>query len=207
MRLGIDIDGCLADFNTAYGELIVKTTGIDFFPDGWKQDPNFPKTWNWEIDNGYTPEQIKKVWDVIVKNPRFWKKLEPYPETKEVLKELNSLAKKGTDVYFLTHRMGVKAKQQTEEWLYDLGMSYPTVLITGDKCPVLHNLGIRFFIDDKLATMNDVVRKLGVRDNHYYILNRPYNQSGREHGMKAANSILEALRAAALIKGSEIIGG
>lgn len=200
MRLGFDIDGCLADFNSAYGKLLIEVTGVNHFKDGWETDPEFPKTWNWELDAGYTKEQMGMVWDVILKNPKFWLNLEPMPEAKALIKELNKLARKGTDIYFLTHRMGVKAKFQTEEWLYGLGMHYPTVLLTGDKAPILHNLGVKFFVDDKLATMNDIHRQLGSKGNHYYLLNRPHNQVGREHGVRAVNSIVEALQAANVFK-------
>ncbi len=204
MRLGIDIDGCLANFNSSYIDIIVEVTGVNLFPEGCKDDVAFPTTWNYELDNGYTKEQVKKVWDEIVHNTKFWEKLEAYPDTKETIKELNRLAKKNHDVYFLTHRMGKNAKLQTETWLYNHGMNYPTVLLTGDKGPVLNNLGIKFFVDDKLETVNDIMRQ-GLDTQHFYLIDRPYNQKNRRPGVKSLPSILAALQAAQLVTVKETV--
>lgn len=203
MVLGIDIDGVLADFTTAYADLLVEITGSDLLPKGWREgivNKTFPTSWNWDLDAGYTKEQTRQVWERgILTSAKFWRSLQALPGAQDAIKQFNKLSNEGHEVYFMTHRMGKKAKQQTEEWLYDHGMNYPTVLLSGDKTPLLANLGAKFFIDDKVATMNDVLRA-GVVGEHLYIINSPWNNEGRERGLKAAHSAVDALQIAGLYK-------
>lgn len=202
MVLGIDVDGVLADFNTSFAEAVIEVTGTDLFPKDWREaikDKTFPTTWNWDLDAGYTKEQSRKTWEQgILTSSKFWKSLAPLPGAVDAIKQFNRMSNEGHEVYFLTHRNGKKAKQQTEEWLYDLGMNYPTVLLTGNKLPVLDNLGVQFFIDDKLATVNEVYRAGVVK--HLYLFNSPWNNEGREKGLSSVHTVEEALRNANLFK-------
>jgi uncharacterized HAD superfamily protein len=193
MRLGIDIDGCLANFNEAFGDALIKTTGRDLLPDGWKTNSEFPTTWNWDLAAGYTPEESKRTWEQeIISSSSFWASLPPYPDTAATLKQLNRLSKRH-DVYFLTHRMGKNCKQQTEEWLAKHGMDRPTVIISGQKLPIIVSLGLNFFIDDKLQTVNEIFRA-EVPELALFLKNAPWNQVGREKGLKSILSVEAALR-------------
>lgn len=201
MVIAIDIDGCLADFNTAYGNAVVKVTGVDLFPKGWQDSPTFPTTWNWDLDAGYTAEQSKMVWEkAILSNNKFWASLDPLPGAEETLANLNRLRRKGHDIYFLTHRMGKNAKFQTEQWLEECGMPNATVILTGQKVPVLLSINAEFFVDDKLATMNEVYR--AYTDLRRYgtlrLIDAPYNQLRRERGLKSSPSVRAALEEAGL---------
>ena len=202
MVLGIDIDGVLADFNTAYAETLVETTGVDLLPLNWRENianKSYPTSWNWDIDAGYTKEQIRQTWErAIFTSSKFWKSLPPLPGAIDAIKQFNKLSLDGHEIYFLTHRNGKKAKQQTEEWLYDHGMNYPTVLLSGDKLPILVNLGANFFIDDKLATVNEVYRAKAL--HNVYLLNCPWNNEGREKGLKSVHTVEEALKDAKIYK-------
>lgn len=202
MILGIDVDGVLADFNTSFAEAMIEVTGVDQFPKNWREgikDKTYPNTWNWDLDAGYNKEQSRKVWEQgILTSSKFWKSLAPLSGAQEAIKQFNRLSNEGHEVYFLTHRNGKKAKQQTEEWLYDLGMNYPTVLLTGNKLPVIANLGVNFFIDDKLATVNEVYRAKVVKN--LYLFNSPWNVEGREKGLVSVHTIEDALKDAGIYK-------
>lgn len=203
MVLAVDIDGCLADFSTAYGELLVKVTGKDLLPQGWKAqlaEGTFPTTWYWEREAGYTKEDESKVWkDYILKQGIFWEDLGAMEGATEVIKQLNKLAKRGQDIYYVTHRMGEKAKYQTEKWLYGLGMDYPTVILSGDKTPLLYGLGVNFFVDDKLETLMDICDKMHVSPKPWilngglYLKDAPYNKGTERVGFKRAGSVKEAM--------------
>src|SRR5258706_7339654 len=83
------------------------------------------------------------------------------------------MANLGHEVYFITNRMGIRAKHQTEIWLYSLGMNYPTVIVTGDKLPILRSLGVNFFVDDRYETIMEVAEaKLPLK---LYLRQAPYN--------------------------------
>lgn len=180
MVIVLDIDGVLANFTKAYGELLTKVGG-DKLPAGWQDDPDFPAVWYWERAAGYSKEVEERVWSKYItqKGSHFWKNLEPLPTARESLMHLNSLIKQGhTECYFLTHRMGHGAKLQTEEWLYANGIDYPTVLMTGEKVPWLRLLKANFFIDDRPETIQDVARVAVEEkwpDFKLYLKQAPYN--------------------------------
>lgn len=206
--IGIDVDGVLANFTASYGRSIVEHIGEDKLPDGWHQDPDFPKTWNWELDAGYTAEQVKAVWDSkILRSSTFWMDLAPMEDAKDSLKQLNSLAKAGKEVVFITHRMGKKAKRQTEQWLYSHGIDYPTVILSGNKLAVIRTIGADFYIDDKLSTMAEIHRHcqdltITLKD-HAYLKHAPYNTAARPAGLKTAVSLSDALKQSGLWKESK----
>lgn len=151
MRLGVDLDGVLANFTDSYARYLTKETGIEFptSSDEW------PTEWDWEIASGVTKAQAKMVWDthILGKGSRFWLGLKSIDGAGTALRRLNELTREGHDVYFITHRMGDKAKLQTERWLYERGVNYPTVLLSGDKVPLIRSLEIEWFIDDKPETV------------------------------------------------------
>lgn len=176
-HLAVDLDGVLGKFTDSYAALITKHTGLTFPP----QSDEWPTEWYWERSAGLTREQEEKVWqEILQEGSTFWQKLAPMPEAKDTITQLNHLAKTTCDVYFLTNRMGSQAKYQTEKWLYQGGMDYPTVVLVADKLPVIRALSIDFFIDDKLETIQDTARaatedKLPVR-GHIYLKDAPYNR-------------------------------
>src|SRR5712691_9573992 len=112
MIIGVDCDGVLADFNTAFIALCKKVTGRNLFPEGYEQH-----TWNYPEALGYTSEEVSAVWASIKANPDFWAMLPVYPEAYDALRYLQNLRFRGDDIYFITNRMGNCPKHQTERWL------------------------------------------------------------------------------------------
>ena len=172
-RLGIDIDVCLANFSQAYATELTKYTGIKF-PD-FTHDTT-PNTWYWEREGGVTKEQESWVWNnrILQKGSKFWENLNPLDEAIDTIKQLDKLSKTGHSIYYITHRMGDMAKRQTEKWLYMMGMDYGTVLISGNKLPLIIGLELDAFIDDKESTIKEVVdNPVGAR---IYIKDANYNK-------------------------------
>lgn len=198
MKLGIDVDGVLADFATAYGRLLIDITGRNLLPEGWDiaDNPNWPTTWYWEREAGYTKDEENLVWKQgIYSTNTFWENLEPLPTAVASLERLLDLQKEGHDIYFLTHRSGKRAKYQTETFLVGNGMRFPTVLLTGtDKTPLINGLGLNFFIDDKPTTVADVAEKCKVK--HLFLKAAPYNTEMAT--AKRVASIQEALETVGL---------
>jgi len=204
MRLSIDLDGVCAQFNEAYAKILIKESGRDLFPPGltWEERPETFVCWDWDTFYGYTPQEIDKAWRHGIKNSTtFWEKLQPLEGATDAIKQLNRMAKSGDDVYFLTNRIGYRAKYQTEKWLYAQGCDYPTVFLVADKVPVIRALGIHFVIDDKLETINDlarVVEEEGWTGMKIYLKDAPYNREGRRQDIIVVGSINEALKAEGL---------
>jgi len=200
--VALDIDGCLADFNTSYGKLLANLNGKDLCPEGWEMDPEFPKVWNWERAAGYSTAVENATWKTIVGvGNKFWQELTPYTGVPETLGKLNESVKAGKiNLYFLTDRMGDRAKLQTEKWLYEYGVDYPTVILGGDKVPFLKTVRANFFIDDKpstLVTVYSVSKNENWPDFSLYALDMPYNREVPQ--VKRAASVFEAMKDAGVL--------
>lgn len=195
-KLAIDLDGCLADFNLDYGRLFIELTGENHFPDDWEEQlaaNTFPPVWNWETNAGYTQAQFKKVWSEITHNDGFWSGLGELPGARDVVRSLNKMANLGHDIYFITNRMGIRAKHQTEIWLYGLGMNYPTVIVAADKLPILRSLGVGFFVDDKPETVLEVAE--ANLDMKLYLRQAPYNYPrAYPNNVRQVLTVAEALK-------------
>lgn len=189
MNIAIDIDGVLADFTSAYAKRIVKVTGENKFP-----KPLVIPCWDWDVHYGYSKDQIAATWEDITKDGLFWQKLDPIPD-RDVFARLNVLAKTNP-MYFITNRMGLNCKQQTEKFLYNHGIDYPTVLIASNKQPIIDALKVEFFVDDRLETMNELV--IQRKRDHFYLKDASYNQIGRALSLQVAANIKDALMKAGL---------
>ena len=209
MTLVSDIDGCLASFESAWNPLLAKITGEDKLPKGWSDDPNFPSEWDWD-KTAYGKDIVSKGWEHVARSDKFWLDLKPMPGVGlEVGKQLNRL-QRNHDVFFMTSRCGVGVQRQTCQWLYDnLGINYPNVIVVkhfDDKWPLLDNLRAKWFIDDKLETMEgwyNYCYKAGIRTNDHYfaLVDRPYNRNGRTvKDMRVAANVEDALKQSNLLE-------
>lgn len=168
MRIGIDVDGVLADFNKSFIERVIEVTGQDKFP----PRPFDIPTWDYPQFYGYSNKQCSEVWKSIKKDSMFWRRLTSYEGTFKFLFDLHELKE---DTYFITSRPGIDAKYQTERWLKSYGWpdSNPTVLISSKKGKCVEALDLTHYIDDKTENCEDV------RDSQpscqVFMLSRPWN--------------------------------
>jgi 5'(3')-deoxyribonucleotidase len=144
LRIGFDIDGVLADFNTAYMARIVYVTGRNLFPDNYQ-----PDTWYYPEKLGYKSDELNAVWLSINADLTFWRSLKPYAGTHDIIDKLTQRVWDGDDVYFVTARPSRNAKWQTECWLSSVGMTSPTVLIASEKGLICQALELDAYIDDR----------------------------------------------------------
>lgn len=168
LRVGMDIDGVLAQFNPAYIKLI-REAGFTCPDEG----TDFPNCWAYDKQAGMDPESIARMWTTIKKDPTFWLRLDPYPDTIEFLAELHVLP---IDVYFISNRFGKNAKWQTEQWLRSYGVRNPTVLVTSKKAQACNLLEINMYIDDYDTNCRSVV--CSTLDHPMtFMLERPWNRN------------------------------
>lgn len=172
MRIGIDVDGVLANFSADYAKLIVETTGRNLFHPG---DTVNPPVWDWEKLRGYTDEEIKDVWKIIKASETFWADLEPLVGGLFLASRIEWVDK-WHDIYYVTARVGNDAKWQTEMWLNTVcGVPLPTVLLSKDKGAVCKALDLNIYVDDNLENIEGV--ELHSPQTHAYLLNYNYNQA------------------------------
>jgi hypothetical protein len=196
MRVGFDMDGVIADFNSGMHELMVGMTERDLFPPSFHKEG--PRTWNFPLDYGYTPEEINAAWEVIKADPMFWMSLDPHHDALSTLKLVWGLLEKNHEVYFITNRMGVAAKRQSEIWLLQhlilptTGKNYmhragypphhPTVLLSGEKGLCALALQLDAYVDDRFENIEDVT--FHSPKTRAYLLHKPYNEGRVSRGVR-----------------------
>ena len=195
---GIDLDGCLANFESGFAPILTDLTGITFPLD----EPTFPEVWQWPTlhltNSGMSEKEAKAVesaaWKRVTQDPAFWLSLKPYPETASTLKSLTRLTAEGHEIYFITHRPGANPKRQSEIWLEINGYKResPTVLVSGEKGFLAAGLGLDFFIDDKPENHEQVRRFCGTRCRRY-IVDHPYNRHHDDKYAVRVTTVKEAL--------------
>lgn len=151
LRLGIDIDGCLADFNEGYRRKFVEVTGRDLF-----RGEVDPPCWHYHTVYGYNDADNDAVWKSIAESHDFWETLKPYPGAEDFLRWLFWRAGQ-CEIYFLTTRVGKDVKAQTELWLARNGFPRATVLINrGSKGALAAGLGLTHVLDDRPENLFDL---------------------------------------------------
>lgn len=169
-RVGIDVDGILANFFPAYEKLwIEESGGINLFPAN-----TLPPVWNWPEHYGYDPAILPRVWDRIKADPNFWSSLKPFKGVEDFLFDLSNM---DHEVYFITDRPGVDSQLQTQIWLEAQGYMLPNVIISRrGKGIICEALCIEVYIDDKPENLEDVKEH---EPADLYMLDYPYNQHCR----------------------------
>lgn len=141
MRLGLDLDGVLADFDSSYRQLIEEVT----------QRPlpvADPTVWDWPVTCGVTPEEEAEVWRRIHHSREFWAALGDAPNfTADTCRALADISR-FHDVYFITARPSRYAKHQTEQWLIRHGLP-PCALMTEHKGLAAKVLNLHVYVDDR----------------------------------------------------------
>ena len=168
MKLGLDLDGVLANFNEGFRRRLISANGRDM---NIQPNPTGPY-WDWPQYYGYTNDEVKATWDSIRTDPDFWQYLEAMPGASAFLNWLWRIVadtnwnngrfteEHNVEVYFLTSRNhGPMVKRQTELWLLRNGWEGPaTVLITrGSKGPIAKSLGLTHVLDDRPENLLSVM--------------------------------------------------
>lgn len=176
MRIGFDIDGVLASFESQMVPLLVSFTGRNLFPPDFTDIANGPPVWDWIQLVGYTAAEEEKAWKAVTSGHLFWTTLEPLPGMTTLQHHWRELERRHS-VYFVTNRPGASAKHQTESWLqryllpYD---SHPTVLISAHKGLIARALGLDVYADDHTEYVWDV--RIESPETRCYLLSRTHNQ-------------------------------
>lgn len=176
-KIGIDVDGVLANFSFAYMHLIIRLTGKNLFPEtDWKN----PSCWDWDLVAGYTKEERKLAFASIAESNSFNISLEPFHENVTPLRHNMKYLIDNHDVYFVTNRGGRTAKTQTEEWLRRYvaprgNYGECTAIITGHRVKglICRALQLDAYIDDNYDNVMDCMIESPTTNT--YLLNKSYN--------------------------------
>jgi hypothetical protein len=160
LRIGIDMDGTLADLSSIYHEYEDKLFG--------NHTDEVPETDDAEELSDKEKLKVAKdatrrrdtVWRALRNTPDFWTLLKPL-EPNAVRELQAAMTLHDWEVYFITQRpktAGKSVQRQTQQWLIDQGFEWPSVLtLSGSRGRAAHALDLDFLIDDLPKNCIDVI--------------------------------------------------
>lgn len=179
-KIGIDLDGVIANFAYSFTELASHVYGMRVI-----EDENQILDWDWSKWYGLDKKRLEKLFEMIDESDIFWMQLKLLPQPEEWNRFKTIFNLQNYDVYFITSRQnGINIKKQCEQWLEMNGWNNPTVLLSTQKELVVKGLELDYFIDDnyntcvKVKEMNPSTTTI-IRDY-------PYNQ-GSEQFIRVKN--------------------
>jgi|SRR5215831_5311702 len=146
LKVGLDMDGCLADFIGAFRNESALVLG--------RQILGEPE--NWDFSNWMSQEEMDRVFHRI-HNIRNWFQnfVQPLPYVAMFLRRYCQ----ENEVYFISTRsegLGDPVQVQTQNWLRSVYVEFPTVIITKHKGEVAAALRLDVFLDDKPENLEDI---------------------------------------------------
>jgi len=149
LRIGIDIDGVLADFRSAFRKASKSSLGHDI------DEQSDPKA-----SASLGEKDVKRVWELIARTPNWWMTLQPY-EPEQVARLYNLTRAAGWEVFFLTNRpasAGDTVQFQSQWWIERQGFYLPAVLtVPGSRGEVANGLRLDLVVDDLMLNCVEVV--------------------------------------------------
>lgn len=176
------------DFNTHFIDLarfVYPNVGV---PDS---GPNYPDNWHY-MDSHLTKQEISTLWRMIFNSGSFWSTCPTYDHSEELLITAQAAS---DELYFLTARQGDHIQQQTFRALQNVATGFRVhggvipVEDSAQKPNIVKVLGATHFIDDKIETVESVVRECWM--TAVAVWDQPWN---RQHVFPAAVTRLKTVK-------------
>ena len=168
MKIGMDIDGVLADFVSPFLHILEQRVGGGPIDPASITDPNF------QSHPFLTQDVIYNCMVETSYDPNFWRVLAPLPSESQ-WRSLSRLCREH-EVAFVTHRWvrdTYDIHRVTRDWLSRQGIDDPVVHFTQEKkSQIVNHLAIELFVDDRHENCHDVATQT---DAVVMMPHRPYN--------------------------------
>jgi hypothetical protein len=181
LRVGIDIDGVLADFRTAFRETARDCLRRDVVMDASGTRATLEHT------------DIERVWNHIGRSPNWWMNVRAY-EPAEIAR-LYALARSGRwEICFLTKRPasgGDAVQFQTQWWLEQQGFYLPAVItVPGSRGDLANALRLDLAIDDQFVNCAEII---GAGPTKALLMLRDDNPAMRQHAIDRGVGVVSSL--------------
>jgi hypothetical protein len=172
IRVMIDIDGILANFDEGYKEVLKNNFNINI-------DTNIIRDWNYsDAYPEITKEIDKKAWEIMNSDPYFWINLPPHRNNVRQI----SLIATNTDlpicIYYVTARVTSTSYNtvfyQTKHWLKTAKLwenrCFGGLIFSKEKSKVAEALSLHYAIDDKVSNLDNFPKSCKT-----FLYTRPWN--------------------------------
>ena len=170
LRIGLDMDGVLADFASAFRDVEVRLYGpgpgiVAGNPEAEEEEQHPADGEPTAIKpSELTPRELKRrrdtVWRVIQSTENFWETLSPTAEGL-VARVHEMMLRHRWEVFFITQRPatdGDTVQRQTQRWLVQQGFDLPSVLVLGgSRGAAAGALRLNYHVDDSPQNCIDVI--------------------------------------------------
>ena len=151
LRVGLDLDGVVADFRTAFLEVAARVLG--------RAAIRRPASFMPDVD-GVSAADSKRVWKVITETPNWWTTLVAY-EPAQIARLYQIMRRRCWEVSFLTSRIptaGDSVQFQSQAWLESHGYYLPPVVtVPGSRGEIANALRLDAVIDDQFLNCLEIV--------------------------------------------------
>jgi 5'(3')-deoxyribonucleotidase len=184
LRIGIDMDGTLADLSSAYAEIEDRLFGAELkeherpAPELREAEQHVEETAPAAATIGDNRRPVERrsgrggtrsrdrVWRAIESTPNFWTTLKPLENG--VIERLYQLTgEHNWEVFFITQRpatAGATVQWQTHKWLVEQGFSTPSVIpLSGGRGKCAAALQLDYLVDDTPQNCVDVLSDSSAR--------------------------------------------
>ncbi len=186
LRVGIDVDGVIADFRTAFHAAAVRCLRRNVSD---SEDP--------QSAGPLSSDDIRKVWDYIARTQNWWMDVPPY-EPDQIARLYSLTRAAGWEVFFMTKRppsAGDSVQFQTQWWIERFGFYLPAVMtVPGSRGDLANGLRLDMMIDDQALNCIEVISAATTKA---LLMLRSADDSARAHatnrGIGVVSTLAEAI--------------
>ena len=185
LRLGIDLDGVVADFRSAFRALAERELAL-------ARD---------DVEAELSKADVERLWRAVAATTNWWLDIPPY-EPDQIARLYDEARRSRWEVFFMTSRppsAGDSVQLQTQVWLERHGYYLPSVLTTpaGSRGELARSLRLDLAIDDRMVNCLEIIS--ASNSKALMVLRAPTDSPVREaaeaRGIGVVPSLAQALDA------------